>query len=74
LVSKALIFIFSLFWRIFLRKTGWVLRNFRVCGGFPVEEPNGCKFIEKNLGLFWVSSSSVNGRMNIVRISEFVLS
>ncbi len=41
---------------------------------FPVEEPNGCKFIEKNLGLFWVSSSSVNGRMNIVRISEFVLS
>jgi len=46
-VSKALIFIFSLFWRIFLRKTEWVLRNFRVCGGFQVEELNGCKFIEK---------------------------
>jgi hypothetical protein len=38
------------------------------------EEPNGCKFIEKILGLFWVSSSFVNGRMNIVRIYEFVLS
>jgi len=43
-----------LFWSIFLRKTEWVLRNFWFCGGFSVEEPNGCKFIEKILGLFWV--------------------
>jgi hypothetical protein len=50
------------------------IENFRVCVGFPIEELNGCKFIENFLGLFWVSFSSVNGQMDIVRISEFVLS